>query len=636
MLGGGGNPAAWWEIDGARTAHDARGTAPRASPASPRATTTSGSPSPRPCRDRPTRGGRRSRPSRTRRPASSASTRAPGCSSPWPLALAAGASLTVRVGHAVSTAVDRRGRGDAAPTSRRPSARESRPARRPRPLLPAVADRPVQRPDPGRRRRRRRAHDWTARVSAECYRPNAERRQPRGTSRGTSARPWPAGCATATRSALSRLRRRRPRRATGWPSRSITRSCRWRRRPTGGPRSAGACAISSCASAGGRPACGCRRPRSTCRPCGCSRSEGVEHTILAPWQAAGHHVETRRPYRVELGGGRRSSSPSTTAACRRAVSFEPGATADADRFARERLGPGFAEPLPDDERAARRDRHRRRAVRAPPVVPRALPAAARRGRRPDGSADAFDVVVAGRAPCASVPAARSGARGSRERTSWSCHHGVLRWSGACPCAADGTLEGAAPRRARAARGRDRRADRASGRSAARLARPVGRPRRLRGRRRRGHGRRGLRRSVARRPERRRRTRTGLLDLMEAQRWRLAMFASDGWFWDDPARPETRTALRAAAWAARRIDALAGSTLERRLWPTWPCSAHPGTGSMARRSTDRHSPRSDSRPTDRGHRPVVGRARGRSVRGRGLRAGPRERIDADSIRRDRAS
>jgi alpha-amylase len=27
MLGGGANPAAWWEIDGARTAHDARGCA---------------------------------------------------------------------------------------------------------------------------------------------------------------------------------------------------------------------------------------------------------------------------------------------------------------------------------------------------------------------------------------------------------------------------------------------------------------------------------------------------------------------------------------------------------------------------------------------------------------------------------
>jgi hypothetical protein len=52
--------------------------------------------------------------------------------------------------------------------------------------------------------------------------------------------------------------------------------------------------------------------------------------------------------------------------------------------------------------------------------------------------------------------------------------------------------------------------------------------------------------------------------MEAQRWRLAMFASDGWFWDDPVRTETRQVLRAAARAARLVDALAGTSLERRL------------------------------------------------------------------------
>ncbi|HET9658091.1 MAG TPA: AAA family ATPase, partial [Kineosporiaceae bacterium] len=45
-------------------------------------------------------------------------------------------------------------------------------------------------------------------------------------------------------------------------------------------------------------------------------------------------------------------------------------------------------------------------------------------------------------------------------------------------------------------------------------------------------------------------RSRLLDALEAQRWRLAMFASCGWFWEDPARTETRQVLRAAARAAR--------------------------------------------------------------------------------------
>jgi hypothetical protein len=59
-------------------------------------------------------------------------------------------------------------------------------------------------------------------------------------------------------------------------------------------------------------------------------------------------------------------------------------------------------------------------------------------------------------------------------------------------------------------------------------------------------------------------REGFLVLLEAERWRLAMFASDGWFWDDPVRPETKHVMLCAAKAARLIDAAAGTDLERRL------------------------------------------------------------------------
>ena len=55
-----------------------------------------------------------------------------------------------------------------------------------------------------------------------------------------------------------------------------------------------------------------------------------------------------------------------------------------------------------------------------------------------------------------------------------------------------------------------------------------------------------------------------LDLMEAQRWRLAMFQSDAWFWDDPVRSETRQVLRAAARAVRLLDGVAGTRLEASL------------------------------------------------------------------------
>jgi hypothetical protein len=65
--------------------------------------------------------------------------------------------------------------------------------------------------------------------------------------------------------------------------------------------------------------------------------------------------------------------------------------------------------------------------------------------------------------------------------------------------------------------------------------------------------------------------------MEAQRWRLAMFASDGWFWDDPVRTETRQVLRAAARAARLVDEIARTNLERRLVADLALLTSPSTG-----------------------------------------------------------
>lgn len=288
---------------------------------------------------------------------------------------------------------------------------------------------------------------------------------------------------------------------------------------------------------------------------------GVEHTVLAPWQAASQHVETRRPYRVALGAGRSVVVAFYDGGLSSAVSFEPGATADADRFARDRLAPRFAVPLPDDEppvvviatdgelyghHQAFRELFLRRLVQP----------------RPDGSADTFEVSSLAEA-LREPPGRPFRTMGIVEGTSWSCHHGVLRWSGPCPCSRHATWK--APLRAaldRLAAGVDTTTERLAGKLpgspdpwAARDAYVdvvVGaiEPAAFAGR--------WLATAHASADA------TTLLDLMEAQRRRLAMFASDAWYWDDPTRPETMTALRAAAWAARRIDAMAGSSLERRL------------------------------------------------------------------------
>ena len=151
----------------------------------------------------------------------------------------------------------------------------------------------------------------------------------------------------------------------------------------------------------------------------------------------------------------------------------------------------------------------------------------------------------------------------RDRTSWSCHHGVLRWSGECPDAPDGRWK--APLRAALERLAGAVDAVTSGVAAALPGRPdpwVARdryvdvvigavePEAFAG---------ACLVEGATADDRRR-----LLVLMEAQRWRLGMFASCGWYWEDPARTETRQVLRAAARAARLVDGLAGTHLEARL------------------------------------------------------------------------
>jgi hypothetical protein len=73
-------------------------------------------------------------------------------------------------------------------------------------------------------------------------------------------------------------------------------------------------------------------------------------------------------------------------------------------------------------------------------------------------------------------------------------------------------------------------------------------------------------------------RSRVLVLLEGQRWRLAMYASDGWYWEDPERVETRQVMRAAARAARLVDGELGSRLEARLLDDLRALVSPSTGS----------------------------------------------------------
>ena len=291
--------------------------------------------------------------------------------------------------------------------------------------------------------------------------------------------------------------------------------------------------------------------------------EGVRYTILAPWQAADGGIDSRRPYRVDLGGGDSIVVVFYDAGLSAAVSFEPEATSDADRFARERVAvrlaagaSGFDAEGPlaviatDGELYGHHQQFRDLFLQRL-VSPDAM-TAEKRG---------FDVVSLAEA-LNDEPTQGYATTRIQERTSWSCHHGVARWSAECPDAIDGRWKGplrAALERVAASidaaserwfaglRGdvdlwalRDAYVDVVVGNvdEEAFGAKQLG----------------GLGPDDCGRAMR----------LLEAQRWRLAMFASDAWFWDDPIRPETKQVLRSAARAARLVDGELGTSLEARL------------------------------------------------------------------------
>jgi hypothetical protein len=296
-------------------------------------------------------------------------------------------------------------------------------------------------------------------------------------------------------------------------------------------------------------------------------AEGVQHTILAPWQLAGD-LDTRRPYRVTLPGGRSIAIALYDAGLSTSVSFEPSATTDADWFARERIHPRMADAWGHDG--------------APPFALIATDGELYGHHQPHrdqflarlvGDADlGYDVV-----PLEAVLRTNDVALPTAtliERTSWSCHHGVARWSTSCDCVPDGVwkpgLRAAFDRLAEAIDSETERVVRSLPGSpdpwAARDAyvdvvigatTPDAFAEQWLGA--------GAERQAAGR----------LLTIMAAQRWRLAMYASCGWFWEAPDRIETAAVIRAARHAALLTDEVAGATLGRRLdqdlaeWPGNP-------------------------------------------------------------------
>lgn len=285
-------------------------------------------------------------------------------------------------------------------------------------------------------------------------------------------------------------------------------------------------------------------------------AEGVTHTILAPWQLAGD-LDTRRPYRVDLGDGRSIVVVLYDAGLSTSISFEPEATSDAERFARERIVPRlttdldghvvppFALIATDGELYGHHQAYRELFLAH--LV---------------GDTDlGYEVVTL--AEIARTDQPEISAATLVERTSWSCHHGVARWHEACACVQDGRWK--APLRAVLDRLADLVDQETETIARTLLGSPDPWPSRdayvdvvIGAEAEDAFVDRWLPSST--RPEDRR----TFADLMAAQRWRLAMFASCGWFWEVPNRPETAWVIRAATHAARLIDRHSEAGLEGRL------------------------------------------------------------------------
>jgi alpha-amylase/alpha-mannosidase (GH57 family) len=158
---------------------------------------------------------------------------------------------------------------------------------------------------------------------------------------------------------------------------------------------------------------------------------GIRHTILAPWQADHKDVDVTEPYWVNLRDDRQIAVFFYQSELSSRVSFDAGATMNADTFAQhlllsqfkyaktERGEPQIILMASDGELYGHhqflRDRFLARLV--------------------DGATSQLGVQptypglwLNDHPPRQSISI--------REKTSWSCHHGVLRWMGNCGCVSE--------------------------------------------------------------------------------------------------------------------------------------------------------------------------------------------------------
>jgi hypothetical protein len=293
--------------------------------------------------------------------------------------------------------------------------------------------------------------------------------------------------------------------------------------------------------------------------------QGIEFTILAPWQAEAANLDTTQPYRVMLSGGESIVVFFYHQSLSGSVSFQPEITANASRFVKTHLAPAFRpvqQPqlilvASDGELYGHHQREREKflanvldGASSEAGMSPTFPARWLKEHRPTRSIEI------------------------REDTSWSCHHGVRRWYEECPCAQEGRWK------VHLRRGMDRLADHLDQIYFRHVGAYVPDPWRLRhaygevltGQRPVDelifeHTKRRLPKPVARQ----------ITLLLRAQYERQRMFTSCGWFFDDFDRIEPKNNLAYAAQAVALTQQATGLDLSDKAMGDLKSVVSPSSG-----------------------------------------------------------
>lgn len=307
---------------------------------------------------------------------------------------------------------------------------------------------------------------------------------------------------------------------------------------------------------------------------------GIEFTILAPWQAEDDGIDPREPYKVILPGGKSIIVFFYQRDLSTKISFEPTATADAASFVNSELAPYFDADnnslskdqfilVASDGELYGHHQHSREQFLAQLL---------------DGSSAIAGLNVTYPALWLQSHQPEKTIR-IRERTSWSCHHGVLRWSGECACT---SLDGRWKSHLR--RSLDRLAASLDGLYYETLYPVVPKPRVLRQEY--IHAMLGeieaqsLLNEMASHPLTKNQARQIIL-LLESQRERQRIFTSCGWFFEDFDRIEPKNVIAYAAQAVRLAYLATGDDLSPQVVSDLKHVISPQTGLTADQVFNHH-------------------------------------------------